>query len=570
MKLFKTLVTLLLVSVCASAAAAEKYSALSREMKAVWSERSGMEVKRARIAVLFPKLTATFPGDLGAVGTDDLGSLMEALNGSWYFLEDESIVEKAEKVFGELARRRFATADHVFAMQTIYIGAHRFTDALRIRADYPEIDTWAVPSEIQGDAGISSGTYRYYRIEAEGKTLRLDRADLSENPAIILYGSPDCKFTMELFEKLPARPELRAALLAWGRFITTDDDFKELVSWNKQNPWKYVKVYSRKDWPAVKMAGAPEITVFSGGNPVCYVRGWHGAETISKFAGCLEASGLLSDLARMRAAVSGVMSEAARDLPLEETRGIIRAEYNALKAKGAFDDAALNSYAREDIPAVFEFMDFYASGSRSAESAALLRKIYARMENYGLGEAEKGGRVYDALLAGRDFEAARVFQSAYPDYKLAKVPAIRGNTLLKPGRKLVYVMDASPDEMSAEGIEESGLRVVMVSLPGCHFSSYALKAIEENPQMLRVFKKHGQVLTSRADFQRIFKRNSSKGLKYKLVSSAADWPALDFSSSPVFYFMKDGEVAYSFSGWPKKGRMDELFIGLGRIGLLSN
>lgn len=569
MKVLRLVCLLLLGPAAAVQAESGGYPALSREMKSVWTQDSGVDLKRGRIAKLYPKLSAAFPKNLAAAGTGDLGALMEALNGAWYFLEDEGIVEKAEKVFGELARRRFATVEHIFAMQAIYIGAHRFDDARRLREEYPEVDTWAVPASVAGGTEVSSGPYRYYGLESNGGVLRLGRADLSGEPAIIFYGSPECRFTSEMLSDLSGRPSVKAALLARALFITTDDDFRELAAWNKKNPWKYHKVYSRKDWPAVKMAGAPELTFFAKGEPVCYVRGWHGESTVSEITKCLETAGLMTDAERMRDAVAAVMSPAAADLPLPETRKMIADEYAALKDKGAFGDAALAAYTADDLGAVFDFLNFHFSGKPDPAAAERMLAVYALMEKAGRADAQKGKWVFDALLADRDFAAAKEFRAARPGLGLPVVPEITSGKELKPGQRLVYVMGSDPGIMRAEAGDTAGLKIIMVSIPGCHFSGYALKAIEGDPRMLGIFKKYGRLLTRRADFPKILKRNSVGELKYGLVASEADWPELDLTSSPVFYFLKDGKVLYSFNGWPREGKFDELFVGLGRLGLLG-
>lgn len=569
MNAFKLFLLCLLSAAGSAQAGNTNYAALSREMKAVWGKDTGFAAKREQTAALYPKLETAFPGNLKSADTESLGALMEALNGAWYFLEDESIVNKAEKVFGELAGRRFATADHILEMQTMYLGAHRFGDAARIREEYSEVDTWAVPPSVTGGAAVT-GPYRYYSLEAGGGELRLDRAPLSEKPVIVFYGSPGCKFSVQALKELPAIPAVKAALLARGLFITTDDDFKELGSWNENNPWKYLKVHSRKDWPGVKMAGAPEFTIFSEGVPVCYGRGWHGKETSAEFLNCLEKAGIMADTERMRTAVSAVTAPAAQGLPLEELRGIISGEYASLAAKGAFGAAALGTYSGEELAAAFDFLNFFSSGSPDPAAAEAMRKIYALLEEKGLGGPEKGKDLFGVLLAVRDFETAGQFRSSHQKFGLPQVPEIKGSAEAKPGRRLVYEMGNSPQMMNAESVDPEKLGVVLVGIPGCHFCNYALAAIESDPKLLKVFRKRGLLLTSRADFPRILKRNAAKELKYRLVADTKDWPGLDFASSPTFYFMKEGKVLYSFSGWPKTGKMDELYIGLGRLGLMGD
>lgn len=569
MRLLKLFLLCLFAAAGSIQATPANFAALSGELKETWMKDTGFAAKRDQVAVLYPRLEAAFPVSLKSARTDDLGALMEALNGAWYFLEEEGIVDKAEKVLRELAGRRFATADHILEMQTMYIGAHRFADASRIREEYPEVDTWAVPPAVTGGTAIP-GPYRYYSLEASGGELRQDRAILSEKPVIVFYGSPGCKFSVQALKELPGVPALKAALLARGLFITTDDDFKELAAWNASNPWKYLKVYSRKDWPAVKMAGAPEFTVFSKGEPLCYVRGWHSGESSAEFFNCLAKAGLLTDAERMRTAVAAVMSPAAQALPLEELRGLISSEYGSLAAKGAFEDAALEAYPNEDLPGVFDFLNFYYSGRPDPKAAAALEKIYALLEKNGQGGPEKGKDLFGVLLDARSFEAARRFRSAHQAFTLPVVPEIEGGTKVKPGRRLVYEMGSSASVMKAASVAPEKFEVLMVVIPGCHFCNYALAAIESDPKLLKIFRKHGLLLTGRADFPRILKRNSSKELKYTLVADIKDWPGLDFATSPTFYFMKEGAVVYSFNGWPKTGKMDELYIGLGRLGLMGD
>ena len=44
-----------------------------------------------------------------------------------------------------------------------------------------------------------------------------------------------------------------------------------------------------------------------------------------------------------------------------------------------------------------------------------------------------------------------------------------------------------------------------------------------------------------------------------------DWPQFDSWATPVFYFMREGRVVATVTGWPKEGRARELHQAFARM-----
>jgi len=84
-----------------------------------------------------------------------------------------------------------------------------------------------------------------------------------------------------------------------------------------------------------------------------------------------------------------------------------------------------------------------------------------------------------------------------------------------------------------------------------------MQKILENPVLAPIFRRHGAVLTSRINAESVALWKSHFNFpEVYLAYKATDFPGFDFHSSPYFYFLMDGKIKHSFSGWSRKDKPD--------------
>ena len=106
--------------------------------------------------------------------------------------------------------------------------------------------------------------------------------------------------------------------------------------------------------------------------------------------------------------------------------------------------------------------------------------------------------------------------------------------------------------ISAKYLTES--RVVVITHPLCHFSSQAFK--DFTPEIRNHFKKALLIapISSRhfeEESKSVDDWNRTNDLQLIKVLSEKNLPSLDLSSTPQFYFFKNGLVVRKIVGWPK-------------------
>ena len=105
----------------------------------------------------------------------------------------------------------------------------------------------------------------------------------------------------------------------------------------------------------------------------------------------------------------------------------------------------------------------------------------------------------------------------------------------------------------------------MAAFPGCHFADQALEAIDNDAELGPVFRKYALPLASRVDFSSLGNWNTAHKLQYQVTVSNGDWPGIDFTSSPVFYFIKNGKILHEAPGWSDKDSFRGIYEGLVKL-----
>lgn len=187
------------------------------------------------------------------------------------------------------------------------------------------------------------------------------------------------------------------------------------------------------------------------------------------------------------------------------------------------------------------------------QEKVLKEKIHRRVYNdYDLE------KMYETYLAARMFKKAIGIKNQFSKVQFPSMP----ETILSDnpsGAKLWRVYDV-PDDGKTANLKilslEKGLKVIMTMLPGCSVAEKAMADIMEDSELSKVFKKHGAVITKtfNAESVSLWKSHFNLSNVY-IANKASDFPGFNLSSSPNFYFLKNGKIIFQFVGW---GGIDEL------------
>jgi len=89
-------------------------------------------------------------------------------------------------------------------------------------------------------------------------------------------------------------------------------------------------------------------------------------------------------------------------------------------------------------------------------------------------------------------------------------------------------------------------QIVVVISPDCHFAQGGMKAIQDDPALLSVFRKHATWLVLQQDpapIQDLRDWNSAHpDTQMQMAYLTSEWSMLDHWNTPTFYFFKSGRL----------------------------
>ncbi|OGR98349.1 MAG: hypothetical protein A2016_12030 [Elusimicrobia bacterium GWF2_62_30] len=413
-------------------------------------------------------------------------------------------------------------------------------------------------------AGAEDARRRYQLIDAEGRPEGKPALDLS-GTRIVFYGEPGGAFSIQALGDLSKDDTAKTALLARGFFITPAGSLAAAAAWNKDSPYEYFVMYSVQDWPELALTAEPRIFFYDDETPVCDLKGWSGAQSAAGFGGCLEKAGLLSAPARVESALALLRLADAGGGWAEEEKRLAHSGFRTLLKEGAFAAAKLVAYDDRALKNAYSLAANYSFYTPEQDSLAAQSEILAELGNRGLANENRAQYLHKGLLDARLFEKASALKELYPAFELQQVPPITGSLKTKPGELAVYSVKDGGAALEIIKIKKGGPRIVVAARPGCHFADMALAAIEKDPELAPVFEKYSLPLVSKMDLPSLGSWNKAHRLQYRVTVSAGDWPGVDFSFSPTFYFIRDGRILHTARGWSDEDSFRGIYKGLARL-----
>ncbi|HNW43272.1 MAG TPA: hypothetical protein PKI19_02135 [Elusimicrobiales bacterium] len=409
-------------------------------------------------------------------------------------------------------------------------------------------------------AAAAETPHRYGLVGEDGRPEGAPVLDLA-GVKIVFYGVPGAVSSAQALEEISKDAAAAAALFTRGFLLTGAANAGAAAQWNGGSRYEYAVLYSTADWPELAGAAAPQFLFYAGGAQVCAVQGRGGASVAQEFRACMGMAGLGTAAARLESAALVTALGGAAESDGEENKTTAAAEGAALLAAGVFMPETLAGYDAGTLKNAYKLaanINFYTP---YAEMLAAQAAILAALEQRGLANENKVRDLHERLLDSKKFAEAEALRAHYPAYALQKVPPLTAGPAAGPGEAAVYYTRDGETGLALENVVKVGTRIIVAASPGCHFAENALDEIEKDAELSAVFGRHALLLTSKVDFGALGQWNQAHKMQYRVASDNRDWPGVDFSFSPGFYFLKDGKIVHTVGGWAREGFLEDISAG---------
>ncbi len=257
--------------------------------------------------------------------------------------------------------------------------------------------------------------------------------------------------------------------------------------------------------------------------------------------------------------------------PLDQRIAAMRAVFDARLAD-AFSSARLTAMSDDEVRAAFDAAALMAFYDHAPEVLDDQRDAFGELRRRGLTDNERVKSMFGTLIAHRRFDEARAVANDFPAAALESVPELHDADGFDPHRPaILQVAQSGTPWLRQNPVVSNDVQIIVVGHPLCHFSQNATLAIEADSTLADVFATHS-LWIGPAD-RHVYRdeyldwREQHPRLPIVPILDAASWPLIDTSSTPRFYFLRDGVVQAEVVGWPKEGNRDAVLAGLKKIGL---
>lgn len=257
-----------------------------------------------------------------------------------------------------------------------------------------------------------------------------------------------------------------------------------------------------------------------------------------------------------------------RDRPASERAQALHGRYLAVYGgvvPGALDDAGL--------VAMFESLATVSYYLTEPATARELLTVTAELDRRSIATTGHFERTHATLVAARLLEEARAFHDRHPGLEVQRVPAVEPAPLPSTDGPGMLVWDSGRGVLRHEPIKlDADYQVLVVSHPLCRFSKAALDAISNDAKLAAVFSGHATWVVAPPGnlplepMGRWQARHPDQ--RIGLIDRPASWRFIGTDSTPVFHFLKAGEVVETVAGWPGEGNREAVVAALQRIGAL--
>lgn len=260
--------------------------------------------------------------------------------------------------------------------------------------------------------------------------------------------------------------------------------------------------------------------------------------------------------ATRRAAASATATELGAPAVLRRYHQVFGKRLNA---------ATLSAQPLGDLVPLFDAASLAANGNPVSSALDDMLRVHHELTARGIDTRRTlDDAVLYALLAARRFEAARAFAAIRPD--LVDVPIPEVVDPLGPGFKGRSALAYNPTRNTLTRVAlspQSSTELVMVVGAGCHNSTNALQAIQDDPAFQARLRGAHLVLVTAPnapiETHLMSEWNAANpSMPIRAPYSAQEWRGIDVTGIPSFYLLRNGKVVAQRTGWPDKGKANLL------------
>ncbi len=159
--------------------------------------------------------------------------------------------------------------------------------------------------------------------------------------------------------------------------------------------------------------------------------------------------------------------------------------------------------------------------------------------------------LFKGYMSARMFDKAKALRMRFPGQRFPSMPdRFTAAAAPPPGRPVYAVADDWRSvELTAAAFGPE-VAVVMSMFPGCPAAESATEDLLADPRTARILRKKALLLTERFDAEGVWEWRRKFDLRaFYIVRRPSDFPEISFDASPTFYFLRDGVVISSMTGW---------------------
>lgn len=240
----------------------------------------------------------------------------------------------------------------------------------------------------------------------------------------------------------------------------------------------------------------------------------------------------------------------------------------------AYAPERLATASDEELEELFKAANRVVFYGHGPAHAVLLQRTAQSLDTRSKLTDEHRRDLYRAWVVTRQFDNANALARRHPGLQLQALPPVPTADAPGVGRVVVWRPADDAEALSAQVVEQDvPTRVVVLSHPRCGFSQRAIAAIKADAVLsarlgdaLWLAPPNGSL--DLGDVQAWNRAHPDARLSYAVAMR--DWPQFDSWATPVFYFMREGRVVATVTGWPREGRARELHQAFAQMDALED
>lgn len=240
--------------------------------------------------------------------------------------------------------------------------------------------------------------------------------------------------------------------------------------------------------------------------------------------------------------------------PYAKQRDVYMERFRSLWCDYAFESEGLAEASDEAVDIRLRSAAHAVRAIPSDWTLSRFRAALDEADARGLAKPSQYHNLFNGYLAASNQKAAQTFRKAYPEVGLPEVP-----DLVKPTdvpdlpARLVWGVDGKSAQLKGMWTEVNRPQLLIVTTPNCGFCKIAAEQLTAHRMLGPLVQEHALWLSKQSVSDTFWKladwNQKFPGATTYFVDDPDDWPYIDFSITPQFYFVEDDEVRKTMAGF---------------------